>query len=239
LHELGIAFFRTCRLTIRVLLAEDDAMIGDSVRRGLLQDGFAVDWVRDGRAAEAALAEAVHDILLLDLGLPRKQGLDVLAAMRRRGDARPVLIMTARDAIAERVAGLDAGADDYLVKPFELSELTARMRALLRRQAGRAAPSLTLGALIIEPAAHSVTLDGAPLELSAREYALLDALCARPGAILSRAQLEEKLYGWKDSVDSNAVEVHLSFLRKKLGPGWIRNVRGVGWMINAPLASKA
>ncbi len=212
-------------------------MIGEGVRRGLAQDGFAVDWVRDGRAAELALGENVHDIVLLDLGLPRKQGLDVLATMRARGDLRPVLVLTARDAIADRVAGLDAGADDYLVKPFELTELTARMRALLRRQAGRAAPSVVLGPLVIDPSTHVVTLAGVALELSAREYALLEALCARPGAILSRAQLEEKLYGWKDSVDSNAIEVHLSALRKKLGTGWIRNVRGVGWMIALPAAA--
>ncbi|MBS0322126.1 MAG: response regulator transcription factor [Proteobacteria bacterium] len=224
---------------MRALLAEDDPMIGEGVRRGLAQDGFAVDWVRDGRAAELALAEGVHDIVLLDLGLPRKAGLDVLATMRQRGDLRPVLVLTARDAIADRVAGLDAGADDYLVKPFELTELTARMRALLRRQAGRAAPSVVLGPLAIDPATHGVTLDGVALELSAREYALLEALCARPGAILSRAQLEEKLYGWKDSVDSNAIEVHLSALRKKLGSGWIRNVRGVGWMIALPAPASA
>jgi two-component system response regulator QseB len=219
---------------MRVLLAEDDAMIGDGVRRGLAQEGFAVDWVRDGRAAELALAENVHDLLLLDLGLPRKDGLALLQSMRRRGDKRPVLVLTARDAVSERVAGLDAGADDYLVKPFELSELAARMRALLRRQLGRAAPRFALGALTLDPATHTVTLGGDTLALSAREYALLDALLARPGAILSRNQLEEKLYNWKDSVDSNAVEVHLSTLRKKLGAGWIRNVRGLGWMIGAP-----
>jgi two-component system, OmpR family, response regulator QseB len=219
---------------MRVLLAEDDEMIGDGVRRGLAQDGFAVDWVRDGKAAELALAENVHELLLLDLGLPRRDGLAVLESMRRRGDRRPVLVLTARDAVGDRVAGLDAGADDYLVKPFELSELAARMRALLRRHLGRAAPRMSLGALALDPATHTVTLADAPLALSAREYALLDALLARPGAILSRAQLEEKLYSWKDSVDSNAVEVHLSSLRRKLGSGWIRNVRGMGWMIAAP-----
>jgi len=224
---------------MRVLLAEDDAMIGDGVRRGLAQDGFAVDWVRDGRAAELALAENVHDLLLLDLGLPRRDGLDVLQSMRRRGDKRPVLVLTARDAVTDRVAGLDAGADDYLTKPFELSELAARMRALLRRQLGRAAPRMALGALVLDPASHTVTLEGATLALSAREFALLDALLARPGAILSRAQLEEKLYNWKDGVDSNAVEVHLSTLRKKLGAGWIRNVRGLGWMIAAPAGPSA
>jgi two-component system response regulator QseB len=221
---------------MRVLLAEDDAMIGDGVRRGLAQDGFAVDWVRDGRAAELALAENVHDLLLLDLGLPRRDGLALLTGMRHRGDRRPVLVLTARDAVSDRVAGLDAGADDYLTKPFELTELAARMRALLRRHLGRAAPRLTLGVLALDPATHAVTLNGAPLALSAREFALLDALLARPGAILSRAQLEEKLYNWKDGVDSNAVEVHLSTLRKKLGAGWIRNVRGLGWMIASPAA---
>jgi two-component system response regulator QseB len=216
---------------MRLLLAEDDPMIGDGVRRGLAQDGFAVDWVRDGRAAELALAENVHDLVLLDLGLPRKDGLEVLLTMRRKGDTRPVLVLTARDAVADRVAGLDAGADDYLVKPFELSELSARIRALTRRHVGRAAALFELGSLSVNPATREVLLAGAPVVLSAREYALLDALIARPGAILSRAQLEEKLYGWKDAIDSNAVEVHLSSLRRKLGPGWIRNVRGLGWMI--------
>ena len=192
---------------MRVLLAEDDPMIGASVRRGLAQDGFAVDWVEDGRAAQVALAERVHDALVLDLGLPRQAGLEVLTAMRRAGDTRPVLITTARDAIADRVAGLDAGADDYLVKPFDLDELAARLRALLRRGAGRAA--------------------------------LLAALMARPGAILSRAQLEDKLYGWNESVESNTVEVHIHSLRKKLGADVIRNVRGVGWMIAKPGGSEA
>jgi len=216
---------------MRVLLAEDDEMIGDGVRRGLAHEGFAVDWVRDGRAAELALAENVHDLLLLDLGLPRRDGLTVLAAMRRRGDRRPVLVLTARDAVDDRVAGLDAGADDYLVKPFDLSELAARIRALVRRQLGRAAPRMTLGPLALDPATHTVTLDETPLALSAREYALLDALIARPGAILSRAQLEEKLYGWNEEIESNAVEVHLHALRRKLGADAIRNVRGVGWRV--------
>jgi len=219
---------------MRLLLAEDDAMIGESVRRGLRQDGFAVDWVRDGRDAEAALAGNVHDLLLLDLGLPRKEGLDVLRSMRRRGDARPVLIVTARDAVADRVAGLDAGADDYLVKPFELTELAARIRALLRRNAGRAAPVVACGDIALDPAAHEVRVSGVPIALSAREFALLEALLTRPGAVLSRAQLEEKLYGWNEEVGSNAVEVHLHALRRKLPPGTIRNVRGVGWTIARP-----
>jgi len=217
---------------MRVLLAEDDPMIGASVRQGLGQDGFTVDWVADGRGAELALAEGVHDALLLDLGLPKRAGLDVLAAMRRRGDARPVLVLTARDALADRVAGLDAGADDYMVKPFELDELAARLRALLRRSAGRAAPVLRHGDIELDPAAHEVRRGGEPVSLSGREFALLEALLARPGAILSRAQLEEKLYGWEDAVESNAVEVHLHALRRKLGADFIRNVRGVGWMLS-------
>jgi two-component system response regulator QseB len=218
---------------MRLLLAEDDRMIGASIGRGLKQDGFTVDWVEDGRAAELALRENVHDLLLLDLGLPRRDGLAVLTAMRRRGDTRPVLILTARDAVADRVAGLDAGADDYLVKPFVLDELAARIRALLRRRAGRAEPVVTCGRIELRPATREVRVAGTPVSLSAREYALLEALLARPGAVLSRAQLEEKLYGWSDEVDSNAVEVHLHGLRRKLGTDAIRNVRGVGWMIAA------
>jgi len=213
-------------------------MIGAAVLRGLRQDGFTVDWVRDGRAAELALADGVHEVLLLDLGLPRKQGLDVLAAMRRRGDARPVLIITARDAIADRVAGLDAGADDYVVKPFDLDELAARVRALARRRGGPAQPKLCHGGIELDPATRDVTLDGAPVPLSPREFALLEALMTRPGAVLSRAQLEDRLYGWNDAVESNAVEVHLHGLRRKLGAGVIRNVRGVGWTL-APAGGHA
>ena len=219
---------------MRVLLAEDDPMIGASIRSGLRQDGFAVDWVEDGRAAEEALMQKVHDALVLDLGLPRRTGLEVLAALRRRGDARPVLVLTARDAVADRVAGLDAGADDYLVKPFDLDELSARLRALLRRGSGRAAPVLEAGAVALDPATREVLLKGQPVAVSPREFALLEALLARPGVILSRAQLEDKLYGWRDSVESNAVEVHIHSLRKKLGSEFIRNVRGVGWMVARP-----
>ena len=216
---------------MRVLLAEDDPMIGASIRSGLRQDGFAVDWVEDGRAADEALMEGVHDALVLDLGLPKRTGLEVLGAMRRRGDARPVLVLTARDAVSDRVAGLDAGADDYLVKPFDLDELSARLRALLRRGSGRAAPVLEAGAVRLNPATREVRLNGEPVAVSPREFAVLEALLARPGVILSRAQLEEKLYGWSDSVESNAVEVHIHALRKKLGAELIRNVRGVGWMV--------
>jgi len=218
---------------MRLLLAEDDRMIGASIQKGLRQDGFTIDWVQDGRAAELALQEQVHDLLLLDLGLPRKQGLEVLSTMRRQGDARPVLILTARDAVADRVAGLDAGADDYLVKPFALDELAARIRALLRRRSGRADPVLSYGDIELKPATREVRVRGDPVTLSAREFALLEALMTRPGAVLSRAQLEEKLYGWNDEVESNAVDVHLHGLRRKLGADVIRNVRGVGWMIGA------
>ena len=216
---------------MRLLLVEDDSMIGESVRTGLRQDGFAVDWVQDGRAAELALETNPYDMLLLDLGLPRKAGLDVLAALRRRGQAIPVLILTARDAVADRVKGLDAGADDYLVKPFDLDELAARVRALLRRKSGRADPLLQVGKLTINPATHEVSLDGKPVSLSAREFALLHALAARPGVVFSRAQLEEKLYGWGQEVESNTVEVYVHSLRRKLGANVIQNVRGVGYMV--------
>ncbi|MFH1605499.1 MAG: response regulator [Pseudomonadota bacterium] len=216
---------------MRLLLVEDDSMIGASVRQGMLQDGFAVDWVQDGRAAELALGNDVYDLLLLDLGLPGKEGIEVLKALRRRGDKIPVLILTARDAIADRVQGLDAGADDYLVKPFDLDELAARIRALLRRQAGRAEPVIQVGELTLNPATHEVTLRGEPIALSAREFALLEAFLDRPGAVLSRERLEEKLYGWGEEIESNAVEVYIHGLRKKLGHDFIKNVRGVGYMV--------
>jgi two-component system, OmpR family, response regulator QseB len=216
---------------MRILLAEDDPMIGAGVRTGLGQEGFAVDWVKDGHAAQLALAEKVHDLVVLDLGLPRQDGLAVLASMRRRGDARPVLILTARDAVDDRVAGLDAGADDYMTKPFELTELAARIRALRRRGGGRASPVIRHGDLELDPATHELRDRGTPIALSAREFAILEALLARPGAILSRRQLEETVYGWKDEVGSNAIDVHIHALRKKLGAMAIRNVRGVGWTI--------
>jgi two-component system, OmpR family, response regulator QseB len=216
---------------MRLLLVEDDAMIGESVRKGLQQDGFAVDWVQDGRAAEIALETNPYDTLLLDLGLPRKGGLDVLAALRRRGNSIPVLILTARDAVADRVKGLDAGADDYLVKPFDLEELAARVRALLRRKSGRADPTIQVGNLVLNPATHEASLDGKSIVLSAREFGLIHALAERPGVVLSRAQIEEKLYGWGHEVESNTVEVYVHSLRRKLGANLIRNVRGVGYMV--------
>jgi len=219
---------------MRLLLVEDDAMIGESVAAGLRHEGHTVDWVRDGRAAEAALAGGVHELVLLDLGLPRKSGLDVLKALRASGADLPVLIITARDAVSDRVAGLDAGADDYLVKPFDLDELGARIRALARRRAGRAAAAIEYGPLKVNPATRQVFLRGREVNLSARELALLEALLERPGAVLSRAQLEDRLYGWQQEVESNTIEVHIHALRRKLGPELIRTLRGVGYMMAKP-----
>lgn len=219
---------------MRLLLVEDDPMIGESVRLGLIQDGYAVDWLKDGQAAGLALASETYDLLLLDLGLPKKDGLRVLAELRGRGDDLPVLILTARDAVADRVAGLDAGADDYLVKPFDLDELGARIRALSRRHAGRADPLIRHGGLHLDPARGVATLDGQPILLSAREFAILRALLEHPGLPLSRAQLEQHVYSWKDEVESNAVEVHIHALRKKLGAAWILNLRGVGYYVPKP-----
>jgi len=216
---------------MRLLLAEDDQMIGESVQRGLRQDGYAVDWVRDGVAAEHALADHDYDVVLLDLGLPRKDGIRFLEDLRRRQNRVPVLILTARDAVSDRVQGLDAGADDYLVKPFDFDELSARIRALIRRQAGRAEPEILIGDLRANLASHEVFLADIQVALSAREFSLLRALLEQPGVPLSRAQLEERIYGWDEEVESNAVEVYIHSLRRKLGPEWIRNLRGVGYLI--------
>jgi two-component system, OmpR family, response regulator QseB len=216
---------------MRLLLVEDDAMIGQSVHKGLRRFGWSVDWVRDGRAAELALQNEVYDGVLLDLGLPRVDGLDLLRAQRRKGNDIPVLVITARDAIEDRVEGLDVGADDYLVKPFNMEELAARIRALMRRRAGRVSPVIAIGDLRLNPATREVTLASKPLPLSAREFALLSALVDRPGAVLSRSQLEEKVYGWGEEVESNTVEVYIHMLRKKLGADFIKTVRGVGYMV--------
>ena len=223
--------FQVCKLPMRLLLVEDDPMIGKSVQQGLKHEGYTVDWVRDGQAAELALANDVHELLLLDLGLPRKGGLEVLRTLRRSGNRLPVLILTARDAVPDRVGGLDAGADDYLVKPFDLDELCARVRALLRRHAGRAEAVIEQGALSVNPATHEVMLRGEPVALSAREFALLQALLERPGVPMSRAKLEDRLYGWGDEVESNAVEVYIHALRRKLGAERIKNIRGVGYLV--------
>jgi two-component system, OmpR family, response regulator QseB len=216
---------------MRLLLVEDDPMIGEAIVAGLGTAGYAVDWVRDGQAAEAAIAANPYALVLLDLGLPRRDGLAVLADVRTRRVDVPVLVITARDTVLDRIAGLDAGADDYLVKPFDLDELAARVRALLRRAAGRAAPRIERGILTLDPATHEVFLAGRSVAVSAREFALLHALAERPGAVVSRAQLEEKLYGWNDAIGSNAVEVHIHNLRRKLGETMIVNVRGLGYRL--------
>jgi DNA-binding response OmpR family regulator len=219
---------------VRLLLVEDDRMIGESLRSALRLDGHAVDWVYDAAAAQATLSSETFDLVLLDLGLPRGDGLDVLRVMRGRGNATPVIVLTARDGLDDRVAGLDAGADDYVVKPFEIDELLARMRAVLRRHAGRAAPVLSHDGVTLDPSTRQVTRDGEPVLLSAREFAVLEALMVRPGAILSRAQLEDRLYGWGDAIESNAVSVYIHQLRRKLGADFIRNVRGVGYFVGRP-----
>jgi two-component system OmpR family response regulator/two-component system response regulator QseB len=221
---------------MRILLVEDDMMIGDSVRSALRHEGFAVDWVRDGRAAQSTLATERFDLVLLDLGLPHIDGLDVLRDMRARQDATPVIIVTARDEVSSRVAGLDAGADDYVVKPFELEELTARMRAVIRRHAGRADPVIEVAPVTLDPTTRIVTVRGEPVVLSAREYAVLEAMMMRPGAILSRAQLEDRLYGWGEEIESNAISVYVHQLRRKLGEDFIHTVRGVGYYVGAPRA---
>jgi two-component system response regulator QseB len=216
---------------MRLLLVEDDAMIGRSLQQGLKQDGYAVDWVRDGQSARVSLHDSGYALLLLDLGLPRLSGRELLAELRQQRNPIPVLIITAHDSVADRVEGLDAGADDYLVKPFSFEELTARIRALLRRQSGSAVPVLQQGALRLNPSTHEVHLDGKAVHLSAREFALLEALMRRPGMPLSRAQLEQSIYGWGEEIGSNAIEVHIHSLRRKLKPDSIENVRGVGYRI--------
>ena len=216
---------------MRLLLVEDDLMIGESVLDLLRAEGYAVDWVKDGEMADRALRDESYDLLLLDLGLPRCDGLTVLRRLRERRDRLPVLIATARDAVAQRVEGLDAGADDYIVKPYELDELLARIRALIRRASGRAEPVYAYKHISINPATREVLAEGQPVSLSAREWAVLELLLARPGMIYSRKQLEEKIYSWRDDVSSNAVEVYIHGLRKKLGTELIQNVRGLGYMV--------
>ena len=218
---------------MRLLLVEDDGMIGEAVRLGLRKQGLAVDWVQDGVAARAALGAESFDLVLLDLGLPKLDGLQVLKWLRGTGSKVPVLILTARDSVNDRIRGLDAGADDYIVKPFDFDELAARVRAVQRRHSGRAENLVEHLGIRLDPASHAVTRDGAPVNLSHREFALLEALLERPGQVLSRTQLEERLYGWGEEVESNAVEVHIHNLRKKLGAEYIQNVRGVGYRVRA------
>ena len=216
---------------MRILLVEDDLQLGDGLTIGLRQGGFAVDWLKDGHMADQALQSEAFDLVVLDLGLPRLSGMEVLSRARQRGQTMPILILTARDATGDKVAGLDTGADDFLVKPIDLDELTARIRALTRRSAGRAAPLLIHGELSLDPAAHTVTLAGQPVELSSREFPLLQMLLENAGRVLTRSQLEQSIYGWRDEPDSNALEVHIHHLRKKLGNDLIRTLRGVGYTI--------
>jgi DNA-binding response OmpR family regulator len=213
------------------LLVEDDALLGSAVQAGLEQSGYTVDWLRDGGQAASALQDEEPDILVLDLGLPGKEGLTLLKELRARDSSLPVLILTARDTVEDRIAGLDVGADDYLVKPFDLGELSARLRAISRRRGGRASPLIQYGDMVFDPAARIVSVDGAEVNLSAKAMAILEALLERPGMPLSRERLEQILYGWGEGVESNAVEVHIHHLRKKLGKDRIRTIRGLGYMM--------
>ena len=216
---------------MRVLVVEDDRMIAKGLHTALKQDGYAVDGVSEGKSASAALRSSRFDVVLLDLGLPERDGLEVLRELRSRGDATPVIIVTARDDVQNRIQGLDAGADDYIVKPFDLDEVAARMRAVLRRAAGRGDPSIRHRGITLDPVSHAVARDGEPVALSAHEFSVLEALLQRPGTVLSRAQLEERLYGWSEGIESNAIEVYVHGLRRKLGNDAIRTLRGVGYFV--------
>jgi len=216
---------------MRVLLVEDDQMIGESLHKALSQSGYAIDWAKDGDTAEISLSTHCYDMMLLDLGLPNKSGLEILKQIRAKKNAMPVLILTARDNLSDKVIGLDAGADDYLIKPFELEELEARIRALSRRRNGRAEQLMKVGNISLNPVTREITIGDSTVLLGSREYALMHALMERPGAVLSVSDLEDRLYGWNDEVESNAIEVHIYQLRKKLGKECIANVRGVGYRI--------
>lgn len=216
---------------MRILVVEDDSLLGDALQMGLRQRGFDADWVKDGVAAELALRTGTFAAVVLDLGLPRLDGVELLRRERTRGSKLPVLILTARDAVEDRVRGFDTGADDYVIKPVDLDELAARLRALVRRSRGEAAPVLENGGLRLDPAARTVVYRGSPVELKAKEFNLLQELLLNAGRVLSRQQIEERLYAWGEEVESNAVEVHIHHLRRKLAPGLIRTVRGVGYML--------
>jgi two-component system response regulator QseB len=216
---------------MRLLLVEDDELLGDGVRAGLIQNGYTVDWFKDGAAALNALQSETFDVVVLDLGLPKKSGLEVLRELRGGGATTPVLILTARETIEDRVKGLDSGADDYLTKPFDLYELCARLRALQRRSSGRAETEISYRDIKLDPAAHVVTRSGEHISIPRREFSLLQKLLENIGAVISREQLMQTLYGWSEDVDSNALEVHIHNLRKKLGNDVIRTIRGIGYMI--------
>lgn len=219
---------------MRILLVEDDAMIGEAVCVALRDAAYAVDWVRDGATANNVLQDGEHQAVLLDLGLPGRDGLEVLRRLRQAGNTIPVLVITARDGVDDRIKGLDFGADDYLVKPFDLNELLARLRAIIRRQGGQAAPVLSNGTVTLDPASHEARCGDVVELLSAREFALLHALLLRPGAILTRDELEERIYGWNEEVESNVIDVLIHGVRRKLGAAIIKNVRGAGWMVDKP-----
>ena len=216
---------------MRVLLVEDDELLGDGLRAGLKQAGYTVDWVIDGQSAESALTDNEFDLVVLDINLPKMSGLEVLRNIRKRGEHTPVLLLTARDSVPDRVEGLDSGADDYLVKPVDLDELCARLRVLQRRSAGRSDPVIQHGDITLDPAAHRVTVNNQPISLSMREFILLQHLLENVGRVIPRARLEQKLYGWEGEVESNSLEVFIHHLRKKFGSDLIRTVRGVGYMI--------
>jgi two-component system OmpR family response regulator len=220
---------------MRVLLIEDDKMIGAAVQQALRDAAYAVDWVTDGETAIQAAENEAYEVALLDLGLPAADGREVLRRFRERGRRLPVIIVTARDGVDDRIDGLDLGADDYLVKPFEIRELLARMRAVLRREGSGSSPLLSNGKLHLDPVTREARFAGETSLLTAREFALLQALLARPGAIMSRSELERQIYGWNEEVESNAIEFLIHMIRKKLGAASIRNVRGVGWMVDRPL----
>lgn len=216
---------------MRILLVEDDELLGDAARAGLSQYGYTVDWLKDGESAKLALKNESFDLVVLDLGLPKLSGLGLLRDVRSSGNVTPVIILTARETIEDRVKGLDCGADDYLTKPFDMDELTARVRALIRRSSGRADSTIQYSNIELDPAAHSVTLDGEEVNVPRREFSLLQKLLENSGHVLSREQLMQSVYGWEEDVDSNALEVHIHNLRKKLNATFIRTIRGVGYMI--------
>jgi len=220
---------------MRILLVEDDPMIGEAVSTALKDAAYAVDWVQDGARASNILELGEHQAVLLDLGLPKRDGLEVLRRLRQSGNRLPVIVITARDGVEERILGLDLGADDYLVKPFDVQELLARMRAVIRRHGGQAAPLLTNGKVSLDPATRQASTSETQALLSAREFALLQALLLSPGTILTRVELEERIYGWNEEVESNAVDFLIHGVRKKLGAGVIKNVRGAGWMVDKPV----
>jgi len=217
---------------MRILIVEDDRLLGDGIKVGLSQQGYAADWVEDGSLAQTALLNNEYDAIVLDLGLPHVSGLELLTEIRKRGDDTPVIILTAQDSVEDRIKGLDTGADDYLTKPFDLEELTARLRALLRRRGGRSTPVIEHEDIIVDPASHSVVKNGENIDISPREFTILQLLLENKGKVMSRSRLEEGLYAWNDEVESNTVEVHIHHIRKKLGTKLIRTIRGVGYIID-------